>query len=159
MSFLNLRIGNLVEYIGPLSGYNHRIGEIISIDKMNDTDTFLLRISNYRGEQNEIRAYKNGISPIHLSVSQLTILGFQKEEARNVFSLNGINIIRPAFVKTNETGHSLIDKGFVIVEKQISYPPSEEEVETNTTSIPYLHSFQNYYQDRYNQTINTTDFT
>ncbi len=154
-----IKIGNLVQYVGRLQGHYNRVGQVISIDKTyDDKDSFLLKVVDYKKQEHEIRAYQNEVWPITLDVGHLEKLGFIKENERNVFSLETIVLIRPVFIYHSENGSSYIDKGFVVIERNLKLPLKEDEVDANTSPVTSLHSLQNYLEGKLVQVIDWSIF-
>ncbi|MGN6436639.1 MAG: hypothetical protein ACTHMM_08890 [Agriterribacter sp.] len=154
MDQLSIRTGNIVRYMGGLRDFYDRPAEVISIDLGKDEVTYLLRVKNWAKEVTEIRAYKDEIWPLYLEVSHLEKLGYVKEEHRNVFNKDGLNLIRPIFIKRlPEGGLFYDDKGFVVVEKTLPVPFEEGQLEGSTRPATYLHYLQNYWGDRLHKTI------
>ena len=147
----NLRVGNLILYVGSLNTYFNSIGEILSIDEINHEHTYLLRVKNWNKEENEIRAYKNEIWAITLELTHLVKLGFKKDEKINIFRLNNVTLTRPILIYNG--GQRIVDKGFVVVVKDILLPPSEEQIDEATIPVTSLHSLQNYFSGHLNQEI------
>lgn len=154
MEHLSTRIGNVIMYAGGLSEYYGKPAEIISIVQLNNENTYLLKLKNWKKEQVEIRAYNNEIEPIVVNLSLIAIMGFTKEKKLNVFSLNGIKIFRPIFLKRlNGGGDFYDDKGFVVVERDLPIPFTEDQVKNSTTPVPFVHLLQNYYNDKIKEPI------
>jgi hypothetical protein len=154
-----IKIGNLVQYVGRLQGHYNRVGQVLSIDKTyDDKDSFLLKVVDYKKQEHEIRAYQNEVWPITLDVGHLEKLGFIKEKERNVFSLEPLVLIRPIFIYHSENGSSYIDKGFVVVERNLKLPLKEDEVDANTSPVTSLHSLQNYLEGKLVKVIDWSIF-
>lgn len=156
ISHHNLKVGNLILYVGKLSDYYNSIGEILSIDKMNDDDSYLLKVKKWNKEENEIRAYKNEIWPITLDINHLHIMGFKKDENKNIFKLSGITITRPIFFYNNL--RKIVDKGFVVVISDIQLQPTEEEIDAATIPVTSFHSLQNYLAEKSGLQVDKTQF-
>lgn len=153
------KIGNLVQYVGRLQGHYNKVGQVISIDKTyDDKDSFLLKVVDYKKQEHEIRAYQNEVWPITLDVGHLEKLGFIKENETNVFSLETIVLIRPFFIYHSENGLSYIDKGFVVVEKNLKLPLKEDEVDASTSPVISLHSLHNYLEGKLVKVIDWSIF-
>jgi hypothetical protein len=154
-----IKEGNLVQYVGRVQGYYNKVGQVKSIDKTHDdTDSFLLKIVDYKKQEHEIRAYQNEVWPVTLNVGHLDKLGFIKENETNVFTLETLVLIRPFFIYHTENGSSYIDKGFVVVEKNLKLPLKEDEVDANTTPVTSLHALQNYIEGKIVKAIDWTIF-
>ncbi len=145
MKYNEIRNGNLLRYMGHSGKYYNRIGIVESIDPTRDgKDSFELLVNDWQNKTEQIRAYQEEVWPITLDVSHLEILGFVKDKEHNIFRKDGLIIFRPIFIKFFEDHHEYIDKGFVVVNKPMSLPISEDLVESSTTSVTSLHTFQNY---------------
>jgi hypothetical protein len=144
-----IKVGNLVRYMGRLQDHYNRVGQVLSIDKTyDDKDSFLLKVVDYKKQIHEIRAYQNEIWPITLDVGHLDKLGFINNKEKNVFSLENLILIRPIFIYHSENGSRYIDKGFVVVEKNLHLPLKEDDVDAHTTPVINLHSLQNYIEGK-----------
>ena len=153
MSLTLLKSGSLVRYIGSLPGYYNHIGEIVSIDKMNDEETYQLRVRNWKKEEQVIRAYKEDIRPELVTDDILIKIGFAKEGGRNVFVRKERNVVRPIFITYHENGQHYDDKGFVFVEKTLPVPFNEAQMEESVTRVTFLHMVQNYFEAKLGETI------
>ncbi len=152
----NLKVGNLILYVGRLPDYYNTIAEILSIDDMNYDDTYLLQVKNWDKKVMEIKAYKNEIWPITLDINHLYKLGFSKDENRNIFTLNGLTITRPIFIYRSQ--QKIVDKGFVVVINEIPLQPTEEQIDVITIPVTSFHSLQNYLSENINKEIDKTIF-
>lgn len=144
-----IKVGNLVRYMGRLQDHYNRVGQVLSIDKTyDDKDSFLLKVVDYKKKIHEIRAYQNEAWPITLDVGHLDKLGFINNKEKKIFSLETLILIRPIFIYHSENGSRYIDKGFVVVEKNLNLPLKEDDVDAHTTPVTSLHSLQNYIEGK-----------
>lgn len=154
MSFNQLKTGNLLQYVGRLGEFYSRNALVISIDAdRNENNSFLLKLKNWKGEEREIRAYQQEVWPITVEPAHLEKLGFGKDH-RNVFTLEDIVLVRPIFIKGELNTLHYIDKGFVVMEKNLELPLKEEAVDASTTAVTSLHTLQNYLQGKIIKQIN-----
>lgn len=151
----NLRVGNVVKYLGNIGDARNRNGEIIAIEPLNGEDTFRLRVANWNNEPVELRAYKDEIEWLVITPEMLTSIGFVKVGDRNTYVYNGHYIINPGTVKKIENEHGLHfdDKGWLFVHKPLPEPFTEEQLKESTTSVHFVHFLQNYFTDELGEII------
>ena len=145
MKFNEIRKGNLLRYMGKLGNYYDRIAEVLSIDPTKTGENaFGLKVQDWKKIPTEIRADQTEVWPITLDVSHLEKLGFLKDKDHNIFRLNGLIVFRPIFLYYHSDHAQYVDKGFVVLNKPMNLPLTEEMVESSTTPVTSLHTFQNY---------------
>jgi hypothetical protein len=145
MKFNEIKAGNLLRYMGRLGQYYDRPGIVTSIDPTrNGEDSFGLLVQDWQKKSEDIRAYESEVWPITLDVSHLEKLGFVKDKDHNIFRHNGLVLFRPIFIKYHEDHVEYVDKGFVVLNKPMDLPLIEEMVDSSTTAVTSLHTFQNY---------------
>lgn len=145
MRFNEIKKGNLLRYMGRLGKYYDRNGIVTSIDPTKDgKDSFEMLIEDWQKKSEHIRAYEEEVWPITLDVRHLEKIGFVKDKDHNIFRKDGLIVFRPIFVKYHEDHVEYTDKGFVVLNKPMTLPLSEEMVDSSTTRVTSLHTFQNY---------------
>ena len=128
MPYHQIKVGNIVQYVGRLNEHFNRNAMVISVEPSEDKkDSFMLRIKNWKGEEKDIWAYHHEVWPIGVEPAHLEKLGFARD-VNNIFMLEGYVLVRPAFIKGELHALEFIDKGFVVVEKKIELPIEEEPV-------------------------------
>lgn len=157
--YFHIKRGNVVTYNGKLREYYNNSAEVLEIDDAHDGDTYLLRVKNWKGEEQEIRAYSDEVWPITLEIDHLQRAGFKKDDDRNIFRKGSITVIRPIFRRTHPDGGLIYDdRGFVVVEKYLPFPFTEEQVAEATTSVGSLHAFQNYFGEKLKEPLSANSF-
>jgi hypothetical protein len=155
MKHFAIRSGNIVLYIGGLREFYNKPAEVIVIDPINGDDTYSLKVKNWKKEELTIRAYKDEIWPITLDLAHINAIGFIKSEKLNIFSLDGVKLVRPIFLKSLPDGGNMYDdKGFVVVVGNLPLPFNEEQLVDTTVPVTFLHYLQNYYADNLTVVIN-----
>ena len=145
MKFDEINVGNLLRYMGRLGKYNDRLGIVTSIDPtINRENSFELLVKDWQKNSEEIRAYEGEVWPVTLDVFHLEKIGFAKDKDFNIFRRNGLIVFRPIFYKYLEDSMHYIDKGFVVLNKPMDLPLTEEMVDSSSTPVTNLHTFQNY---------------
>jgi hypothetical protein len=149
-----IKKGNVVSYNGKLREYYNSLAEVLEIDTVHVSNSYILKVKNSTGESKEIRAYFDEVWPITLEVGHLEKLGFKKDENRNVFRKGVITIIRPFFIKEHPEGGLIYDdKGFVVVEGELPYPFTEKQIADATRRVTSLNALQNYFSDKLNEPL------
>jgi hypothetical protein len=150
-----LRTSNIINYVGGLQHYYGKPAVILAIETLNDGKSYHLKVKKWEGKFEEIYAYQNEIDFVAVDLKHLNLLGFTKDPKINIFMLDRVTIIRPIFHKLKEDGSLFLDdKGFVIVERNLPIPFTEDQMIESTESVVFLHLLQNYYSDKLNKPIN-----
>lgn len=146
------KLNNYVKYNGGLHAHNDRVGQITSVDRWNDEDTFELTLhKRYQNEPEvKLRAYMGEIRPISLDGELLIKNGFQPNE-HNFYTKNNITIYRPVFIKTTKNifgqeGRCWDDKGFRAINEHINDYNDEKEVLEKTSYVNSINALQNYFE-------------
>ena len=158
MSYDTIRIGNIVRYVGNLREHYYTVGEVLSIDKTHDDkNSYSLKVKDWHKKEYEIRAYENEIWPITLDIDHLNKLNAVKHDGINVFMLDALTLVRPIFTY-NEPPARYIDKGFVVIEGNLTINSTEDEFDKLSTPVTSLHTLQNYFQDKLHKTLDKSIF-
>lgn len=100
-----IRIGNYLKYIGKLYKYRDHIGEVTSIDELNQgEESYSLQMFDYNKQPiEEIRAYEDEVRDLPLREDHLLNAGFMKEENISVYLRQNITVF--AFSAFRSDGH------------------------------------------------------
>jgi hypothetical protein len=144
---LDLRVGNIVEYAGPVTGQQTNQVEIININQFSSGIRYYSLRSSWQ-KDGPFTGYDEHLRPIYLTENILEQLGFQHNSSTRVYSYGGLSIGQFGYAEGNKpfelTGVSL---GFRVIPINFPIPYTLQQVEQLTTLIPDLHSLQNYCAD------------
>lgn len=151
-SLSDIRIGNVVEYNGPIGSY--RYIPVAEVDGAGNPNRFTFK-KPYSDES--FVSSPDYIRRIFLTRRHLDILGFQFDAQRRRYSLNGLTVaFFSAIAGDDPMNADLITLGFKILTQDLPTLPTERQIEELTTDVPYLHTLQNYCSDN---GINDIDFS